>query len=481
MSDLLARMERVPFSRPHQRLLAMGGLGLAFDGLDVAILAFVLPAIKEQWHLTGFQAGLIGSSTLIGYLFGAVSAGMLGDRFGRRKVMMWALGIYGLATLLAAFSPTWQFFFIARLIAGIGTGAESSIIPAFLSEFAPGRLRGRFVGALAGFFSFGYVGAALLGRFIIPISEDGWRIAHLLCAVPLVMLLWWRRSVPESPRYLLSVGKVDEARLVVEDIERRAVKHLGRELPPVEASTVAETSTNTSALQRLTALQGLKALWRPGLAHRTSTLWMLWLVITFAFYGFFTFIPTLLVAGGLTITKSFSYSIVIYLAQIPGYYSAAYLNDKLDRKWTIAIYLTGGAMAAYMMSQSGVSALVMLWGALLSFFMNGVYSSIYAYTPEVYPTEIRASGMGVASGFGRIGGISAPLIIGATYPIIGFTGVFLMTAGALLFGGLAITIFGTSTKGRTLEDISGSVHLPSKSSLADNGNTDFDPALTVDR
>lgn len=139
MSDLLARMERVPFSRPHQRLLAMGGLGLAFDGLDVAILAFVLPAIKDQWHLTGFQAGLIGSSTLIGYLFGAVSAGMLGDRFGRRKVMMWALGIYGLATLLAAFSPTWQFFFIARLIAGIGTGAESSIIPAFLSEFAPGR------------------------------------------------------------------------------------------------------------------------------------------------------------------------------------------------------------------------------------------------------------------------------------------------------------------------------------------------------
>jgi len=450
MSVLLARLERVPFSRPHYRLLLMGGLGLAFDGLDVAILAFVLPVISKQWHLTSPQTGLIGSSTLMGFLVGAFVAGVLGDRIGRRKVMMWALALYGVATVIAAAAPSWEVFFIARLIAGIGTGAESAIIPAFLSEFAPGRLRGRFVGALAGFFSFGYVTAALLGRFVVPLNADGWRIVHVLCALPMVMLLWWRRSVPESPRFLLAKGRVDEARAVVEDIERRAVKALGRELPPVPHQDEAPIVRTP----QLTVRQGLKALWSRDLARRTATLWMLWLVITFAFYGFFTFIPTLLVAGGLTITKSFSYSIVIYLAQIPGYYSAAFLNDFLDRKWTIATYLTGGAISAYLLSRAGVSVQAMVFGALLSFFMNGVYSSIYAYTPEVYPTALRARGTGTASSFGRIGGISAPIIIGATYPVIGFAGVFLMTTGALLLGAVAIVIFGDSTKGRTLEEIS---------------------------
>jgi len=450
MSVLLARLERVPFSRPHHRLLAMGGLGLTFDGLDVAILAFVLPMVQTEWGLTGAQTGLIGSSTLMGFLVGALVAGILGDRIGRKRVMMYGLAVYGVATLVAAAAPSWEIFFVARLIAGIGTGAESAIIPAFLSEFAPGRLRGRFVGALAGFFSFGYVGAALLGRFVVPIGEHGWRLAHVLCAVPLVMLLWWRRSVPESPRFLLTHGREDEARAVVEDIERRAELALGRALPPVAVRADSPKIT----VPGMTILQGLRALWRRDLARRTATVWALWLVITFAFYGFFTFIPTLLVAGGLTISKSFTYSIVIYLAQIPGYYSAALLNDYLDRKWTIATYLTGGAVSAYLMSQSGVSGMVMLFGALLSFFMNGVYSSIYAYTPEIYPTAVRARGMGTASSFGRIGGITAPLVIGSAYPVIGFTGVFLLTTGALLLGALAVVIFGDSTKRRTLEEIS---------------------------
>jgi putative MFS transporter len=450
MSVLLARLERVPFTRPHHRLLAMGGLGLTFDGLDVAILAFVLPVVQAEWSLTGTQTGLIGSSTLIGFLIGALVAGILGDRIGRRRVMMYGLAVYGVATLIAAASPSWEFFFVARLIAGIGTGAESAIIPAFLSEFAPGRLRGRFVGALAGFFSFGYVGAALLGRFVVPINENGWRLVHVLCAVPLVMLLWWRRSVPESPRFLLAHGREHEARVVVEDIERRAERALGRALPPVSEQAEAARATTPA----MTVLQGLRALWQRDLARRTATVWTLWLVITFAFYGFFTFIPTLLVAGGLTITTSFSYSIVIYLAQIPGYYSAAFLNDYLDRKWTIATYLAGGAVSAYLMSQSGVSGTVMLFGALLSFFMNGVYSSIYAYTPEIYPTALRARGMGTASSFGRIGGITAPLVIGSAYPVIGFAGVFLLTTAALLLGALAVVVFGDSTKRRTLEEIS---------------------------
>ncbi|TDC82894.1 MFS transporter [Micromonospora sp. KC606] len=427
----------------------MGGLGLAFDGLDVATVAFVLPSVAEEWQLNSGQTGLVGSSTLIGFFFGALGAGIIADRIGRRRVMMWALAIFCVATFVAAFSPSWEFFFLARLVAGIGTGAESAIIPAFLSEFIPGRLRGRFIGALAGFFSFGYVGAALLARLIVPMGPEGWRVLHVVAAVPIVLLLWWRRSVPESPRFLLSQGRTDEARAVVEAIERKAGQSTAARL--TEPLSPAGPSPGATPAERRV---GIGQLWRRDLAGRTAILWVLWVVITFSFYGFFTFMPTLLYTNGLTIAKSFTYSIVIYLAQIPGYYSAAALSDFLDRKWTIATYLAGGAVAAYLLSGSDISAQVMIFGGLLSFFMNGVYAAIYAYTPELYPTAIRARGMGTASAVGRIGGISAPILIGTTYPVIGFNGVFLITTGALAFGVMVVLVFGVSTRGRALEEIS---------------------------
>ncbi len=445
MAELHDRLERIPLSRPHYRLLAMGGLGLTFDGLDVAMLAFVLPSLTSQWHLSGFQVGLIGSSTLIGYLFGALGAGIVADRIGRRRVMMWALAVYSLSTLAAAAAPSWEVFFALRMIAGVGTGAESVIIPTLLAEFVPAAVRGRLIGALAGFFSFGYVLAALLGRFVVTASADGWRIVHVLTALPVVMLLWWRRSVPESPRFLLSKNRVAEATTVVEDLERRARRSLGRELAPVTARPAPEPEPESDP--------GIRGLWSRQLAPRTAIVWLLWLVITFSFYGFFTFMPSLLAGSGLTIVKSFDYALVIYFAQIPGYYSAAFLNDYIDRKWTIAAYLSGGVVAAYLLSQSDGPGQVMVFGACLSFFMNGLYASIYAYTPELYPTPLRARGMGAASGFGRLGGIAAPIVIGSSYHHIGFSGVFLMTAAALLLGALVVALFGVATKNRTLEEI----------------------------
>lgn len=450
ISDVIDRLERIPLCRPHHRLLVMGGLGLTFDGLDVASLAFLLPSATAEWHLGSAHTGLLGSSTLMGYLVGALLAGIVGDRVGRRRVMMWALALYCVATLLAAAAPNWELFFAARALAGVGTGSESVIIPSFLSEFAPGGSRGRFVGGLAGFFSFGYVLAALLGRFVVLASADGWRIVQVICAMPVLMLLWWRRSVPESPRFLVAAGREDDARKVVEELEARAESALGRSLPPVPPAATAPVPHRPP---RPTVRQGLAALWQGGLARRTAPLWLLWLVNTFAFYGFFTFVPTLLAEDGLTITKSFSYSIVIYLAQIPGYYVTAFLSDVMDRKWAIAVCLGGGAVSAALLSSSGVSGQVMLYGGMLSFFMNGVYAAIYTYTPEVYPTAIRALGMGAASAFGRVGGIAAPLVIGAAYPALGFTGVFVMTAATLLVGAAVILAFGVPTKGRTLEDI----------------------------
>jgi putative MFS transporter len=447
--NVLKRIERLPFSRFHWKLLLMGGLGYTFDAMDGAMIAFILPAVSSLWGLTNQQTGLLGSSAMIGYLFGAVFAGALGDLLGRRTVMMYALAIYSVATFIAAFAPSWQFLFWWRVVASFGTGAESAIIAPFIAEFVQKKYRGRFVGSLSGFFSFGFVFAALLGYFVVPASREGWRIVQIITALPIVMLLWWRRALPESPRWLIERRRASEAGAEVDRIEAEATRHSGRALPPLESVDLPAVSAGQGG----TLGKNLAALLSPPMMRTNLMLWVLWITITFSYYGFFTWIPTLLVKQGMTVTRSFGYSIIIYLAQIPGYYSAAFVSEKLDRKWTIVLYMLLGGASAYLMSNARTAASITIAGSLMSFFMNGTYAGIYAYTPELYPTTFRTTGMGVASAFGRIGGLSAPIVIGYTYSWIGFSGVFTITTVVLVTGALIVALLGIATAGKSLEQI----------------------------
>ncbi len=449
MDDLLNRLERLPMSRVQIRLLFMGGLGYTFDAMDGAVIAFVLAAIIKPFHLTNGEIGLLGSALLIGYLVGAFLSGTLGDLIGRRTIIVWSLGFYSIATLISAFAGNWQFFFVFRVLAGIGTGAQSAIIAPYLSEFINSKVRGRYVGALAGFFSFGFVFAALLGYFLIPTSPLGWRWVIIITALPVLLLIWWRRGLPESPRWLLIRNRVPDAVAVIEQLERTVAQATGRPLPPVERIVSSQATVAIGG----TFKSNLASLWLKRVARTTMMMWVLWFAITFAYYGFFTWIPTLLVKSGLTITKSFGYSIVIYLAQIPGYYSAAWLNERLGRKYTIVLYMALGAVSALLMALFHSNAAVVGFGFCLSFFMNGSYAGIYAYTPEVYPTSYRTTGMGVASAVGRVGGILAPLIIGFTYARIGFSGVFAVSTVVLAVGVIVVAWLGINTRSKTLESI----------------------------
>ena len=447
--NTLKRLERLPFGKPHMRLLFMGGLGYTFDGMDAALIAFILAPAMKLWSLSNSQTGVLGSSLMIGYLVGAFTAGTLGDLIGRRKVMMYALFIYTVATLFAAFSPSWHFLFWSRMLAGLGVGAESAIISPYLSEFVSGKYRGRFMGSLQGFMALGYVFAALIGWSVVPASPNGWRIAQVIAFLPIVMLLWWRRSLPESPRWLMQQGRSAEAAKVVDDMESYyAVK--GQTLPPYENVQVPAMGTRKAG----GFFQNLAALWGPGTARTTAMLWILWITITFSMYGFFTWIPTLLVKQGMTVTKSFGFSLIMFVAQIPGCYSAAFLNEWLDRKWTIVLFLFLGALSAYFLSMARADAAITLCGFCLSLFMTGSFAGIYTYTPELYPTSIRSTGMGVASSFGRVGGLAAPLVIGFSYARIGFVGVFTITTCVLALGALAVGLLGVRTAGKTLEQIS---------------------------
>lgn len=448
MSNIAARIERIPFNPFHWQLLLIGGLGYAFDGLDAAVVAFVLPILRTSWSLSSLQVGFLGSATYIGFFFGALFAGLIGDAIGRKAVMMWALVIYCVASVVSAFAQDWPTFLACRVVAGAGTGAESAIIAPFLTEFVAGRYRGRFTGSLAGFFSFGFVAAALLGYFIIPLHPEAWRWVLVATALPILMLLWWRRALPESPRWLASMGRDAEAEAVVAGMERRAelAGHVLGVVPAMVAAPVDIGATRSF-------FGKLALLWAPGLARITAMTWVMWVSITFSYYAFFTWIPSLLVASGMTITRSFGYSIAIYLAQIPGYFSAAYMNERIGRQATIASYMILGGISAIGLAIAGTDQTVMLAGICLSFFMNGTYAGVYAYTPELFPTEVRATGMGTASSVGRIGAIVSPILVGWLYPNFGFAGVFGTTTVVLLIGATAVIFMGIQTRGRSLEDI----------------------------
>jgi MFS transporter, putative metabolite:H+ symporter len=448
MDPIVARLERIPLSRPHMRLLFQGGLGYTYDAANSGIVAFLMPVLATLWGLSHSETGLLGSSTFIGYLFGALTAGYIGDRYGRKVVMMVALGIYCLATLIAATSVNWPEFFALHIVAGYGTGAESAIIAPFLSEFVPSRQRGRYVGVVAGFFSFGFVVSALLG-LLIPVS-GGWRWVQVIAAVPVLMLLVWRRAIPESPRFLLSNGRREEAERVVSRLERE-YEAIGRTLPPV---SVAAAGTGAIApARRQGLLRSTASLFAAGSRRRMIGACVVWLVQTFSYYGFITWIPSLLVDRGFDISKSFTFSLLIYIMMVPGYFTAAFLNDRLDRKWVVAVYLTGGGLSALVLAFAASNSVILGAGMALSFFLNGVYAGLYSYTPELFPTRIRATGMATVSAVARLGAIFAPIIIGSAYTVLGFGGVFAMMLVVLAVGVLVIVVFGVPTAGRTLEEL----------------------------
>ncbi len=310
MSEIAARLERLPLSGFHRKLLLIGGLGYMFDGLDSSSLAFLLPVVSKLWHLSSVQTGLVASSTYIGYFFGAFLSGVLADLIGRRRIMMTALSIYCAASFASGMVNDWHTFFALRIVAGFGSGAETVVIAPFLAEFVPRRYRGMFCGALVGFMSFGYLSSSILGFTVVRNFPEGWRYVAVITSLPVVMLLWWRRTLPESPRWLESQGRTGEADSIVGAIETWFINK-GIRLPaltPVDQVPVL-------AQKRGGAVENVLTLWSRRLAGTTAVSWAMWFSVAFAYYSFFAWIPSLLVKQGLTITQSFGYSIAIYASQ----------------------------------------------------------------------------------------------------------------------------------------------------------------------
>ncbi|MDR7303775.1 MFS transporter [Haloactinomyces albus] len=456
-AELLDRLDRLPLSKPHRRLMLQGGMGYLFEAYDGVLLGYAASALVALWSLDASMAGWVLASVFIGYLIGALLAGVLADWIGRRRVLMYALLVYAVFTLLAATASSPGELILWRILSGIGIGAEATAIVPYVSEFLPRRNRGRSIGRTIMFLGVGYVLAGLTAVTVIsPQPEPGWRIACLSGILPVLLLLWWRRTMVESPRFLISKGRIAEAGGIVERFERDTAA-AGDTVPPASSSDSVECEVDRLAGQT-NPLRRLGALWGPGMARRSTVVCLLWFAFQAAQYGYGTWLPTLLMLKGFAISQSFAFAMAGAVAQVPGYYIAASVSEHLDRKWTIVVFLLGSVGCAAGLGTAGNAASIFCYSVALSFFMNGAASPLYAYTAEIYPTGIRTSGMGMASATARIGAILAPVVIGYLYADLGFGGVFAVLCGLLLLGTVVLAIFGLRTAGRSLEDL----HAPAR-------------------
>ena len=355
--------------------------------------------------------------------------------------------IFSIATGLCGLAWCFAALMVARFLVGFGLGGELPIASTLVSEFSPAKSRGKIIVILESFWAYGWILAALLAFFVIP--NLGWRVAFFLGTIPAFYTFILRRHIPESPRFLVSKGRTKEALEVVRMVEKASG------LKPLEESADEAESAGQSAGKATTP--SFADLWRRPNLRRTIMLWVMWFTIIFSYYGIFTWLPTLLTSSGRGVTKSFEYVLIITLAQIPGYFSAAFLVDRLGRKATLASYLFLTAVGAYFFRDAATPAQILFWGCFISFFNLGAWGVVYTYTPEMYPTSIRGTGVGWAAAFGRFAGVIAPLVAGALIGTwgAGHSSVFVMWAMVLLAGAINVLVLGEETKGRTLEEIAG--------------------------
>jgi MFS transporter, putative metabolite:H+ symporter len=447
-----ARLDRLPVTREHRKLVVGSGLGWALDAMDVGLISFVMAALAVQWSLTPTELSWIASIGFVGMALGATLGGLLADRIGRRQVFATTLLVFGLATGAAALSWSVAALLVFRFLIGLGLGAELPVASTLVSEFAPAAVRGRVVVLLEAFWAVGWLLAALIGYFVVPRSEAGWRWAFVIGAVPALYTVVVRRGLPESVRFLELRGRVDEAEAAVRRFE-----------------AAAGVAPMPSPVPEPTPAPGLRALWGRRTRVRTGALWAVWFSINFAYYGAFIWLPTLLVASGFSLVRSFGYTLLITLAQLPGYAVAAFLIERWGRRPTLSVFAVGSAVGAAAFAGAGGETAVLVSGMVLSFFNLGAWGALYAVTPEVYPTALRATGAGAAAGFGRIASILAPLCVPPLLDRGGNGLVFGVFAAFFLLAALA-TWGLPERRGRSLDEDTPPTSVPTAGRRVDGGS-----------
>jgi len=466
--DVEEVLDEIGFGPFQRGLLLVCGVTWAADAAELLAIGFALPGVRADFGLSGGQAGLVAAAAFVGMLAGAIFWGAVADRIGRRRGFQLTVAIFAVFGLASAFAPDATWLGVLRALAGFGLGGALPLDFALAAEFLPRRNRGRHLVLLESFWAVGTVTIAALALILVP--AFGWRPLLATSAVAALLVLWIRQRVPESPRYLLAAGREDEARAVLAHVARvngRSVE-IGalRSAAPEGAGGAASLGgRGRPAVGR----GGPFALWTGGRARTTLMLWLVWFAIGLAYYGLFVYLPTIFVARGFSFVQTYAYALVLALAQLPGYLSAAVLVERWGRRRTLVTYLAASAAVTFLFAQATTVGVVVGTACLMSFFSLGAWAALYAYTPESYTTGLRATGMGWASAMARVAAVLVTLL-GASVIAGSLTLALVIAASAFAVAALVVAVLGTETRGRPLPD-AGPPVAPSSRGLAGNAVT----------
>jgi len=444
--ELAARLERLPTTATHVKTRVVVGLATFFDGFDALAIAFVMPVIAGLWHLKPQETGMLISGAYVGQIVGALFFPWVAEKFGRLRSVAYSAGLFGLASLGCAFTFSMPSLLVARFVQGCGLGGEVPVASAYINEIAPAPTRGRFFLMYEASFAVGYLGAATVGVFLIP--SLGWQSIFVIGALPAAVAAVMRMLLPESPRWLVGKGRAGEAEAIVARMEGEAEAKLGHALEAPNVSAVPPPPTQKTRLRELFAGPYLR---------RTGVVWTLWFCNFFATQSLNTWLPTLYrTQFHLSVQQSLQLAFVGHFFSIGSVIVVALLLDRTGRRiwFTGAMAIGGLILIALAATGTRDAILVMVLATSAVVFLSTCSVSLYVYTPELYPTRMRALGCGGGATVRNIAGSLGPTLLGIVLATHGVSSVFLMLGVVPLVAAAVVALFGIETKGRVLEEIS---------------------------
>jgi putative MFS transporter len=452
-ATIAERIERLPLGGFHRRFIALVSLGNFFDLYDIFIVAYIGAALQQSGFLSLRQFTFFMAAGFLGMFVGTVVFGMGSDRMGRRSAFILLLLIYSVFTFADAFAPTAGWLIALRFFAGVGLGAEIVVIDTYVTEVVPSYARGRYVAItqVAGFCAVPV--AAVLSRVLVPTHflMSGWRWVMVIGASGALLTWWFRRRLPESPRWLESRGRVAEADAIMSGLENESFSTSGGSGEwRVTSGEQKDRSGKTEAeVERASFWE----LWKRPYLTRTVMLVIFQALQTIGFYGFANWAPTFLLKRGVSLLHSLEYTLLIALVSPLGPLLAAFTSDRLERKWTIVVLALLVAGLGIGFGNSIAPAAVVGFGALLTLANHWFSAAFHAYQAELFPTRLRGTGVGFTYSWSRLSAAFTSILIGAVLAH-GVPAVFALLAVAMILVAGVVTVMGPRTNGLVLEEIS---------------------------
>jgi putative MFS transporter len=434
-----ARLDRLPISSFHRRILWLIGIGMFFDGFDIYVAGAVLGATLKSGFSTMGQNAQFVSVTFLGMMLGAFFTGFLGDRYGRRFTYQANLAIFGVASIASAFAPSMPVLILLRFAMGAGLGAENVVGYATMTEFVPPQSRGKWLGIVSVFVVSGLPVTGLLGTLLIP--HFGWRIMFVLGGVGAMVVWYLRKALPESPRWLESIGREEEADAILRNIEMEVSTQRGPLRDPLPAPPAQHS-------------RSIGSLVNPVLLPRMIVGGVMLIVVNTLIFGFVTWLPTFFVQQGRSIVSSLGYSLIISLGAPLGTALGAFTADSWGRKPTIIGASVATIVVGSVYPFVDNPAILLTVGFFLMIPIYVLVAVLFAiYIPELFPTEVRMRAAGICNTFGRGATILTPFIVVAlfrTYRVMGVVGFLI----ALLIVQIFVVLrFGVEPRKKRLEEL----------------------------